>query len=143
MFGPRNYLAVFSMAENSEIDCLINILILDVLIIIQKWVKSFAIFWYVQICGAYITWLKQFKKYLPWLSIASISVWLENYTDEHVNSVTYVIETTKKNICYAKGERAVDHSTVTRWFKRFLQVAKFLTIRQRLKVWIPRPSSKS
>ena len=29
-----------------------------------------------------------------------------------------VVETTK-NICYIKGEGAIDHSTVTRWFKKF------------------------
>ena len=30
---------------------------------LQGWLKNFAIFWYVQVCSTYITWLKQFK---PW-----------------------------------------------------------------------------
>ena len=27
----------------------------------KEWVKSFAIFWYILVCGVYITWPKQFK----------------------------------------------------------------------------------
>ena len=30
---------------------------------IQRWVKSFIIFWYVLVCNMYIRWLKNFK---PW-----------------------------------------------------------------------------
>ena len=28
---------------------------------ILEWIKSFAIFWYMLVCGVYITWLEQFK----------------------------------------------------------------------------------
>ena len=31
-----------------------------------------------------------------------------------------------KNICFAKGEGAVDHNTVTRWFKKFRSGCKNL-----------------
>ena len=34
-----------------------------------------------------------------------------------------IVEATK-NICCAKGEGAVDHSTITRWFKKFCSSSK-------------------
>ena len=39
------------------------------------------------------------------------------------------IKSNQKNIC-AKGEGAVDHSTVTKWLKNFPLVARTLIIRQ-------------
>ena len=47
-----------------------------------------------------------------------------------------------KNICYAKGDSTVEYSTVTRWFKKSVQVARPSTIKQNqagLKPWILRP----
>ena len=34
-----------------------------------------------------------------------------------------------KNICYSKGEGTVDPQKITRWFKHFVQVRRFTTIR--------------
>ena len=33
--------------------------------------------------------------------------------------------TNQKNICYAKGEAAVDHNTATRWLKKFCSGCKY------------------
>ena len=41
---------------------------------IEKWVKSFAIFWYMQVCGMYIMWVKQLELWEVLVEIGSIVV---------------------------------------------------------------------
>ena len=47
------------------------------------------------------------------------------------------IEATK-NICWAKGEGAVDHSAVIKWFKKFRSCCKIRQVQEGLKMWIPK-----
>ena len=50
----------------------------------------------------------------------------------------YALKITK-NICYAKGEGTLDHSTVTSWFKKLPLCCKNLCNQADLKLWILRP----
>ena len=43
-----------------------------------------------------------------------------------LNWVINIIEATKNISCHAKGKCAVDHSTVTKWFKKFCICCKKL-----------------
>ena len=106
----------------------------------------------------YIMWPKQFKL-LKVLTAVDRGSWhadcqrLSNNTQTKCNVVQFrnLYSTslncykTIKNICCVKGEGAVDHSTVSRWFKKFHLHCITLMIKQGqigLKVWIPRLCSK-
>ena len=54
-------------------------------------------------------------------------MWFESHTNQHVQELTlyefelnYKVTEGTKNICCVKAEDAVDHSTETRWLKKFL-----------------------
>ena len=106
-------------------------------------VKSFAIFWFLQVCVAYITRLKQFKTWKLPAVVGSIIVngaltrcaLLHpkcDLKDTQMNVKSRVIQElllymfqlghnaaeATKTFSYAK-EGTVDHSIVTRWFKKF------------------------
>ena len=105
-----------------------------------KWVKSFAIFWYMFFCSKYITRPNQLKLPTMISSIMVIGV-LTQYALLHSTSglkdsqmnlqycpiwehFLYKLERghnaveATKTVC-AKGESTVDLSTVTRWLKEF------------------------
>ena len=88
-------------------------------------------FLHVHVYGAYITWPKQFSPSLVPVVVGSIVVVgalprralfasmcdLNSRTDEL--ELGHIATETTKNICWAQGEGTVDHSTVTRGFKKF------------------------
>ena len=116
---------------------------------ILGWGKSFAIFWHMLVYDMYITWLKQFKLWKVPTVVGSIVVvgvlthcaLLHSMCDLKFTQMNMqhsliwelmlykyklshnTMEATK-NICCAKGEEVVDHSTVTRWWNKFCSGCK-------------------
>ena len=113
-------------------------------LVILGWVKSFAIFWNILVCGVYIWWSKQFK---PWkiltvvvsimvdaaLTYSALLYFMYDLKIAQMNIQYTLIQElilykfkighnaleATKNICCGKDEGTVDHSTVTRWYKKF------------------------
>ena len=120
---------------------------------LQGWVKSFAIFWYMLACDAYITWWD--STHCGWqyhgsyctdsLCIASL-VWFESCTDE------YAIF---RNLCFTNLNRAIKREGhqknlfCEKWRYRWSldhnqmvqEILLILEVWVGLKRWTPNPSS--
>ena len=66
------------------------------------------------------------------LYIASLCVWFESYTNMQCILIWEVMLYKFENICCVKGEGAVYHSIVTKWFKIFHSGGKNLSNQARL-----------
>ena len=104
--------------------------------LLQWWVKSFAIFWYVIACNMYITWTNLFKLRKWPVVIGSIAVGGALTYCALLQSVCYlktalmnlqhclihelmIYAKITENIYCVKGICAVDPNIVIRWLKRF------------------------
>ena len=104
-------------------------------------VKSFAIFWCILICNMYITWMKLWKVYtivdsIEVFGVLTCCALLHSMYDLkaaqmnmqcsliwelmlHKFELGHNASEAAKSFYWTKGERTVDNSTVTRWFKKF------------------------